>query len=41
LVARTYGHLRAEYSTAMAEKMAFEAFDTPRILKLEDGAKAA
>jgi len=41
LVARTYGHLRAEYSTAMAEKMAFEAFDTPRILKLEDEAKAA
>ncbi|MEO8352066.1 MAG: site-specific integrase [Chthoniobacteraceae bacterium] len=27
LVAKTYGHLRAEYSAAMAEKMSFEAFD--------------
>jgi integrase len=41
LVAKTYGHLRAEYSAAMAEKMSFEAFDTPRVLKLEAGAKAA
>ena len=41
LVAKTYGHLRAEYSTAMAEKMSFEAFDGPRVLPLESGAKAA
>ena len=41
LVAKTYGHLRSEYSTAMAEKMSFEAFDGPRVLPLESGTKAA
>ncbi len=41
LVAKTYGHLRADYSAAMAEKMSFEAFDGPRVLPLESGAKAA
>jgi len=30
LVAKTYGHLRAEYSTAMAEKMSFEVPSPPR-----------
>ena len=30
LVARTYGHLRAEYSASMAEKMSFEVGATPQ-----------
>jgi len=41
LVAKTYGHLRAEYSAAMAEKMSFEAFDVPRVLPFKTGSKAA
>ena len=33
--------LRADYSATMAEKMSSEAFDGPRVLPLESGAKAA
>ncbi len=42
LVAKTYGHLRAEYSAAMAEKMSFEALeDGPETAPANDEAKAA
>jgi len=42
LVAKTYGHLRAEYSSAMAEKMSFEALvDAPETLAAIEEARAA
>lgn len=42
LVAKTYGHLRAEYSAAMAEKMSFEALsDAPEASTRHREARAA
>ena len=42
LVAKTYGHMRAEYSAAMAQKMSFEALtDAPQALSPEPNAHAA
>ena len=42
LMAKTYGHMRAEYSAAMAQKMSFEALaDAPQALSPERNAQAA